>query len=398
MSKQSAGSLLGGIFLVSGTAIGAGMLALPVLTGLSGFIPSLVLYLLCWLFMAATGLLLLEACLWSSKEINIPSLARQILGPWGQYISTAIYLFFFYCLTLAYIIGCGELLALFCAPLFSGQTGAWLFVLLFAPFVFWGTRAVAPINIAMMVGLIGSFLIFVILGASQVQSGLLLRHDWSQTLVALPIAFAAFGYQGIIPTLVTYLKRDVQRLRCAIIVGSFLPLLAYGLWNWLILGIVPVEGEGGLQSAVSAGHNAVYPLKNILNAHFLYIVGQCFAFFALVTSFFGVTLGLMDFLADGLQVEKRAKMRLALMGLIFLPPLLIASYYPGLFLQALSYAGGVGSLLLLGLLPIAIVWRGRQLPLAQGAGYRFWAEKPLLAFLALFALLELASEIWHLLA
>ena len=39
------GRLLGGILLVAGTAIGAGMLALPVSTGLAGFYPSLFLFL-----------------------------------------------------------------------------------------------------------------------------------------------------------------------------------------------------------------------------------------------------------------------------------------------------------------------------------------------------------------
>ena len=37
--------IIGGTLLVAGTAIGAGMLALPVLTGMAGFVPSLFLFL-----------------------------------------------------------------------------------------------------------------------------------------------------------------------------------------------------------------------------------------------------------------------------------------------------------------------------------------------------------------
>ena len=40
------GSVFGGSLLVAGTSIGGGMLALPVLTSLAGFIPSFIVYLL----------------------------------------------------------------------------------------------------------------------------------------------------------------------------------------------------------------------------------------------------------------------------------------------------------------------------------------------------------------
>ncbi|HPE84919.1 MAG TPA: aromatic amino acid transport family protein, partial [Chlamydiales bacterium] len=51
---------LGGIFLVSGTAIGAGMLALPVMTSVMGFIPSMVLFLVCWICMLITAFFFLD--------------------------------------------------------------------------------------------------------------------------------------------------------------------------------------------------------------------------------------------------------------------------------------------------------------------------------------------------
>lgn len=48
---------LGGVFLVAGTAIGAGMLAIPITTAFSGFLPSLALLAVCWGFMLITALL-----------------------------------------------------------------------------------------------------------------------------------------------------------------------------------------------------------------------------------------------------------------------------------------------------------------------------------------------------
>ncbi|MEI8365362.1 MAG: aromatic amino acid transport family protein, partial [Parachlamydiaceae bacterium] len=355
------GTVIGGILLIAGTSIGGGMLALPVLTGQVGFFPSLVVYLCCWLFMALTGLLFLEIALWMEPEANIITMAERTLGGAGKAVVWGLYLFLFYCLTLAYIVGIGDLIVEVMQGTIALKEwqGEILILVLFGPFVYAGARLVGQFNLFLMIGLGVSYLAFVFLGASHVRSNLLLSTNWSKLWTALPITFTAFAYQGIIPTLVTYMDRDVRKIRLAIIIGSFLPLVAYTVWQWLILGIVPVEGAGGLNDALANGLNAVQPLKNTLNTSSVYVVGQYFAFFALVTSFLGVSLGLMDFLADGLKVKKTAMGKLALCLLVFVPPTLFAFTHPHVFLIALDYAGGFGCALLLGLMPVLMVWSGR---------------------------------------
>ena len=98
------GSLIGGTLLVAGTCIGGGVLALPVLTSMGGFLPSLTLYLLCWAFMACTGMLYLEVIHWMDGESNIVSMAEKTLGKLGKAFTWAIYLFFFYSLSVAYVV------------------------------------------------------------------------------------------------------------------------------------------------------------------------------------------------------------------------------------------------------------------------------------------------------
>jgi tyrosine-specific transport protein len=185
---------------------------------------------------------------------------------------------------------------------------------------------------------------------------------------------------------------DTQKVRKAILIGSFIPLVTYVIWQWLILGIVPTFGPGGLEDALNQGQNAVQPLKNVINSQAVYIVGQYFAFFALVTSFFGVTLGLVDFLADGLNIKKTASGKLLLCALVFLPPLGVAFLYPHIFLKALDFAGGFGCALLLGLLPILMVWAGRY-RLGLKSDYAFPGGKLTLILLILFVVFELACEL-----
>jgi len=98
-------SVWSGVLLIGGTSIGAGMLALPVVTGLSGFFPAMVVNTVCWLFMLATGLLLLEATLWMKEGANILSMTERILGPAGKVFGGGAFIFLYYCLLISYISG-----------------------------------------------------------------------------------------------------------------------------------------------------------------------------------------------------------------------------------------------------------------------------------------------------
>jgi tyrosine-specific transport protein len=368
------------------------MLALPVLTSLGGFLPSLVIYFFCWLFMASTGLLFLEVTEWVQKDGNITTMAERTLGFWGKSFAWILYLFLFYCLTLAYIVGCGSFISQLAPNLISGWVGGLLFVLMAAPLVYVGTKIVGKLNVFLMAGLGICYLGFVILGLPFVNVEQLRHQNWTLSLMALPVTFTAFAYQGTIPTLVNYLDHDLKKSRLAIIIGSFLPLILYAVWQWLILGIVPAEGPHGLEEALKNGDNAVTPLKYFIQNPTVYLFSQFFAFFALITSFFGVTLGLMDFLADGLKIEKTSIGKGILSLIIFIPPLIIAYFFPHVFLKALDLAGGLGCALLLGLLPIMMVWIGRY-RLRLRSEYSLFGGKTVLVLLTFFVVIELCCEL-----
>lgn len=385
------GSLLSGTLLVAGTTIGGGMLALPVLTSLGGFLPSIVIYLSCWLFMAGTGLLFLEISLWLHREANIVSMAETTLGKWGKAAAWILYIFLFYCLTVAYTVGCGDfLLTIF--DLDTKFLGPLLFILLFGPLVIIGTRLVSSVNVAMVISMAILYFCIVFIAVPYINPELLRRSEWTLSLFSLPVSFTAFAYQGIVPTLVHYLNYDIKKIRKAILFGSFIPLITYIIWQTVILGNIPTFGPGGLAEALTKGDNAVKPLDNFINNQWLVIISNLFAFIALLTSFFGVTLGLVDFLADGLTIKKDSRGKLLLGFLVFIPPLAISFWKPDVFLQALDLAGGYGCALLLGLLPILMVWNGRY-KLQLDAPYRFMGGKPLLVVMLVFVLFEVALQI-----
>lgn len=358
-----AGSLVGAILLIAGCCIGAGMLGLPVISAVAGFKPSLLMFLLSWIFMTTTALLLLEVNLWFSDEVSIISMAGRTLGIVGKIVGWLCFVFLFYALGVAYIAGSGELIAAFIQE-FTGASipqwvGSLIVSMIFGVFVYLGTLAVDLFNRLLMAGLVLSYVLLVVLGAPHVDTDNLKYQDWSAAALVLPVMIISFGFHNLVPSLTTYLKGDVKRLRLSIICGSCLALVVYLIWEWLILGLVPVNGEGGFLQVVDEGSMATEVLKNAVGALWVVDVAQYFAFFAILTSFLGNSLSFVDFLSDGLKIKKDALGNLWLCILVIVPPFLLALVYPRIFLIALNYAGAFGAVILFGILPALMVWAGR---------------------------------------
>ena len=81
-------------------------------------------------------------------------------------------------------------------------------------------------------------------------------------------------------------------------------LLIYGPWQLLVLGTVPIEGPYGLSTALAKGHPATEYLQKALSNPMTAKIGLFFSFFALTTSFLGISMGLNEFLLDGISKIK----------------------------------------------------------------------------------------------
>lgn len=386
--------VISGVLLVAGTCVGAGMLALPVATGLAGFVPALFVNVLCWLFMLCTGLLFMEATLWMSEGANVLSMAERFFGKAGKAVGGLLFLFLYYCLLVSYISGG--------APLFFKVLPAGLetskfvaygaFALVFGVIVFLGSHIVNRVNWILMIGLILSFILLVAIGSSEIQASFLERKNWALSLAAGPILFSAYGYHNIVPSLAIILKRNATKLRWAIVFGTLIPFIAYTLWQWMIIGSL---SEQQIMTTAEQGIPITQTLQSITGHPLVSIMGAFFGFFALVTSFLGVSLSMVDFFADGLSVSREGWHRLLLCLIVFIPPTLFAAANPGIFIEAIGIAGGFGEAILNGFFPIAMVWVGRYY-LNLPSAYRLPGGKALLVILTLFTALIFGLEAHHL--
>ncbi len=388
---SSRGSLVGGILMIAGSTIGAGMLALPVITGPGGFLAGLFFFGVAWIFMTLTAFALLEVNCRLGYEYSLITLTEKTLGKKGKALAWALFLFLFYSLGVAYISASGSLVESLIWELTGLSLPAWVaslgFTLLFGAIVHRGAKAVDHLNRALMVGLIISYLALILLGLPHIQGPLLMRSNWSYALLALPILVISFGFHNMIPSLAEYFKGDLTRLRVAILIGSACPLVIYILFELVILGIVPLGGEFGLIQALKQGQSATWSLEHIIGKSVLSFAADAFALFAITTSFLTQSLSLVDFLADGLKVSKERQGRVLLVLLALSPPLLFSFLYPGIFIKALNFAGSYCAVVLFGAIPALMVWKLKSWKVPHGASGALLAlfRPPLLIGLILFS-------------
>jgi len=358
--------LLGGILLIVGTSIGGGMLALPVSMAAVGMTNAIFFLIFCWLVMTAGALLILEVNLRLPAGSNMVTMAKSTLGVPGQIIAWITYLFLLYTLLSAYISGGSDVLndLLHQAHIdLPNWITALLFTGLFSLVIYNGIRTVDYVNRGLMFGKLGIYLLLVLLISPHIHVPNLRNGSLPAITESLMVLITSFGFASIVPSLREYFANDIATLRKVILYGSLIPLVCYIIWIIVIMGVVARDGQQGLLALMTSDH-ATSGLTNALK-HAIHQpwIGGFFAFFTsicMITAFLGVSLGLFDFLADGLKLKKTGLQGKGILALTFVPPLLVVLVNPGIYLHALSYAG-VCCVILLLLLPVLMAWRGRNL-------------------------------------
>ncbi len=389
------GRFISAVFLIAGTCIGGGMLALPVATGISGFIPSTLIMTLCWLAMTASALLLLEVNLWMKEGAHVITMASTILGPVGKFVSWCVYLFISYASIVAYTAAGGSLVINGADNLFhlhlSKEWGCLLFIVFFGGIIYLGNRIVGRVNTILFVAMIVAYFALVATGISEVKREFLEHMHWPTSFLAVPLLLTTFSFQTMLPSLTPYLKRNAWALRWAIIGGTTLTFIVYLIWQWLVLGIIPVSGPNSLIKALEVGEPITQFLREHVQSPWVSVIAEYFAFFALVTSFLGMALGLFDFLSDGLKIPNKGKGKIFLSLLIIVPTFIFAAYFERIFLLALDTSGGFGDSILNGIMPVLMVWVGRYI-LKFPDDYRTPGGKPLLIVVLAFFVSALILE------
>ena len=360
MSKK--GSVFGATFLITGSCVGAGMLALPISTGLAGFFPSFAMFFLAWFFMTSTAFILVEVQRHFPTRVNFAGMVEHFLGPVGRMVCFVLYLLLFYAILVAYLAQIGEHIGSYVqlgVPAFPEWGGSVLFAAVFGGVIYLSTGFVDRTNRLFMYGKILTFFALLYFGFSHINPSLLAYSDFSYVLQGLPVLVISFGFHNILPTIHDYLGGDVRRVRASVIAGSLCTLTIYLVWQTVALGNLPVTGPISITSSYAEGIDAAGALKNLLGFSGLGTIASVLAFFAITTSFLAQSLSLVHFLTDALKVEVGKRENIWMCFLTFVPPTIVCVLNPRILYQALGLGGGIFAVILFGILPVLMVWRGK---------------------------------------
>lgn len=336
--------IIGSILIVAGTAIGGGMLAMPIISAGVGFGGIALLMILIWIAMCYTAILLVETYKYNNPEDGLNTITYKYLGKIGSFITGLSILTLMYALVSAYIAGGSDIFRMnlntWLGTDLSPQVTAILFTIVFGGIVGFGARIV-DVCTKWIFGIKLLFLFLVITTMlPYVKMDNLIQMPMERALFfsAIPVIFTSFGFHIVVPSLVRYLEGNTRHLKISFIAGSLLPLLVYLVWQLSILGSIEpthfftiLQENSGLEGMLKA-------VQGVSDSKFIQIPINVFTIAAILTSFLGVALALYDYILDLSKKKKVLGKPFSVFLITFIPPLLFALYYPKGFIIALGYA------------------------------------------------------------
>ena len=265
------GAIIPIAFLIAGNLLGAGILALPVNTGLAGFIPAVTAMVILGGAMFFSALVLArEATEVQEDNFNYPSLYEKYLGKTGKWIATVTNALILYGLLTAYIAGGSKIVA---SMVGFSQVPWWLMTLITAlltGITVLDMRIIKKYNVLLMCIMLGAFVLLIGLGQREVQWDFLLQRDWIFLATAAPIIPTAFHFHNIIPTICKDMDWNLRSVGIAMLLGMAGGFIINVLWLQVGLGNASGVGGGKLHTGCGGGgQSATIPMDIFWGANFL---------------------------------------------------------------------------------------------------------------------------------
>lgn len=395
---QKRPSVFGGAMIIAGTAVGAGMFSIPIVTSGVWFSGSTLMLVYTWFCMFFSGLMLLEANLNYEAGASFHTVVKGLLGNAWNAINGLSVAFVLYILTYAYISAGGSIISHTLPSAFAiSQTVSGLVFALLVAFIVWlSTRAVDRINTILIGGMVITFVFSVSDMFTHVQPAILFNQTESNpeylpyVLAALPYLLASFGYHGNVPGLAKYYQKDAKSVVRSLLIGTLIALAIYLLWQYVIQGNVP---RSAFKEVIAEGGNIGNLLAQLNNGTVTPLIEQllyAFSYMALASSFLGVSLGLLDYIADFFKFEDTPAGRTKSALITFVPPTVASLLYPNGFLYAIGFAGLAATVWAV-IVPALLARASRKrFPQAE---YRAPGGRLMIYFVILFGVLNIIAHV-----
>ena len=355
---------VGCIFLIIGTSLGGGILAIPMVLSYFGTVIGCAIMFLVWILMTYSTLAVAEACLHYDRGISYLGLAHKLFKKPGIILVYICAFSILYGMLTAYISAVGSSFE----SIFhiNNTLIEVIFVMIFGGFILKGTNYAEWLNRMFLSIKLVIILVAILMLLKSVSLDKLLVYNISHfksLVIAIPVLATTFSAHIIIPTIVNYVGPHPKDIRRIILCASALILIIYTFWIIAIFGNIFIYGGATSFSALLIhlhDKDSVYQLLYILkeNIHSTTIITLVYTFITIsvTTAFITLSLALRDLILDRFKMDKLPTLQktVTLIFLLFLLPILLNYFFAKLFLVALSIVG-LFSLIMLVSCPLNMV-------------------------------------------
>ncbi|MBA2367985.1 MAG: amino acid permease [Candidatus Protochlamydia sp.] len=398
---------IGAIFLVAGTCIGSGMIALPMVLAKLGIVPSMLLMLAIWSIMYYTSLINLELNLQAKHGLSLGELGKRFSGKTAELIGTVSLKVLSYSLLAVFIYGGASIVQeLIDSKLgidFSFESIASWYALMAVGLLLLPIKQIDYFNRLLFITLLGVVVLLIV--------GLVVSIEWTHLPLfsqhylepsawasVIPVVFTSFGFQVIFHTLTNYCHKDARLLKRAFFWGSLIPAIVYILWSCSILSVV-YHNNSSFYVQMAEGNTEVGELIEALSGvaqwQSVQLLVWWISLLAIATSVLGVGVGLCDSLKKMMSSRVSNANQLSLLAsiLTIVPAYLIVILIPNAFIAVLGFAGMILAIIAI-ILPTWLFWQIKPLKLHYEELNAKWLIH--LSFAA--AVGVIVCELWNMLA
>lgn len=336
--------LLNAIFLISGTAIGAGLIALP-LTSVNLGTNILVVIIFFMVFVAyKTSMMTIDLNAANGKSASIVDLSRSMSGEKAFIISMISFYTLSFSLLSVYFSGIANTLSSF----FDFNDNFIIITCGFLLFFILNLKysAFSKLNSILVVSLlviISSAIIQIHTKETSIVTSVYVPQSISASEITafLPIIFTSFGVQNICPHIFESLNKDRGKIKIAFLIGILIPAIVYIIWNACVFENILARDMHFFQKLqnhqVSVGELIQFLCKSSENMY-MEIFFKILSLFAIITSAVGIGLGLKKSIEESVTSSKY--MASAFVCGI---PVALCMAVPNAFINILSFGGMIAT-------------------------------------------------------
>ncbi len=337
--------LLNAILLVSGTAIGAGLIALPLTSVNLGMNVSVAIIFFMVFVAYKTSMMTIDLNAANGKSASIVDLSRSISGEKAFITSMISFYTLSFSLLSVYFSGIANTLSSF----FNFNDN---FIILICGLVLFFVlslkySAFSKLNSVLVVSLL------VIISSAIIQvhtkeaaiapTTYYVPQSFSinEIIAFLPIIFTSFGVQNICPHVFESLNKDRKKIKIAFLIGILIPALVYIVWNSCVFENVLARDMFFFQKMqnhqISVGELIQFLCKSS-GSMYMEIFFKTLSLFAIITSAIGIGLGLKKSIEESVTSSKYMAS-----GVVCAIPVVLCMAVPNAFINILSFGGMIAT-------------------------------------------------------